>query len=123
MIDDTYNASPQAVRAAIDWLATQAGDRLLILGGLAELGDASETLMAELGRYASHAGIEHLVTCGTGDAIGRDVTSVRHFESVEALCDALPELPAAAVTLVKGSRSAQMDRVIDALTGRQGGLH
>lgn len=123
VIDDTYNASPHAVRAAIDWLATQAGDRLLILGGLAELGDASETLMAELGRYASHAGIEHLITCGTGDAIGRDVTSVRHFESIEALCDALPELPAAAVTLVKGSRSAQMDRVIDALTGRQGGLH
>lgn len=123
VIDDTYNASPQAVRAAIDWLATQPGVRLLILGGLAELGDASETFMAELGRYAVAAGIEHLVTCGTGVAIGRDVMSAQHFESVDALIDALSELPEAAVTLVKGSRSAHMDRVIDALTGRQGGLH
>lgn len=123
VVDDTYNASPQAVRAAIDWLSGQSGERLLILGGLAELGDASEQLMAELGRYAQAAGIDHLITCGAGHPIGREIAGVRHFETVDDLCAACAELPEASVTLVKGSRSAQMDRVVDALTGRAGGLH
>jgi len=123
VVDDTYNASPQAVRAAIDWLAAQSGQRLLVLGGLAELGSESEALMAELGRYAQAAGIEFLITCGQGRAIGRDVPVTTHFESIDALVDGVTLLPQADVTLVKGSRSARMDRLVDVLTGRMEGMH
>lgn len=123
VVDDTYNASPQAVRVAIDWLSAQPGERALILGELAELGAAGEQLMVDLGQYARAAGIEYLITCGAGAPIGRDFPGARHFETVDDLCAVCAELPDAAATLVKGSRSAQMDRVVDALTGRAGGLH
>ena len=123
LVDDTYNASPQAVRAAIDWLATCHGVRVLAMGGLSELGEVAESEMHMLGAYAKSKGIDRLVATGTAmpivEGYGADA---QYFPTHDGVCDFLTEnVRDANVILVKGSRSAQMDRVITAFKLRQGG--
>lgn len=122
LVDDTYNASPEAVTAAIDWLAGQAGTRVLILGGLAELGPNAFQAMHQLGVYAKERGIESLMTVAEGapiaDGFGAEAL---HFDSFEALAGELDDrLTHADVVLVKGSRASQMERVITLITATQG---
>jgi UDP-N-acetylmuramoyl-tripeptide--D-alanyl-D-alanine ligase len=123
LVDDTYNASPQAVRAAIDWLATCQGVRVLAMGGLSELGDVAESEMHTLGAYAKSKGIDRLVVTGTAMPIAEGYGADAHyFPTHREVSDFLTESARDAdVILVKGSRSAQMDRVITALKLRQGG--
>lgn len=118
VIDDTYNANPDSVIAAIAVLAARNGRRILVLGDLGELGDAAVELHAEVGRAARAAHIDDCYTLGrltaqTDQAFGSDA---RHFETVTELVATLePQLNAEATVLVKGSRAMRMERVVEGL--------
>ncbi len=118
LIDDSYNANPGSVRAAIDVLAGMSGRRVLALGTMAELGDAADDLHREVGAYAREAGIDALWTAGPHTACAAQAfgAGAEHFGSREALLAALPQLAQSGdVVLVKGSRSAGMEAVVAAL--------
>jgi len=120
VIDDTYNANPDSVAAAVELLASAPGERWLVLGDLAELGSGSERLHEELGRRVREAGIERLLTLGSASAAAARGfgSGARHFGHLEGLLAELSRLlPAPVYVLVKGSRSARMERVADALVG------
>jgi UDP-N-acetylmuramoyl-tripeptide--D-alanyl-D-alanine ligase len=115
LVDDTYNANPDSVRAAIDILAELPGPRLLVLGDMGEVGDQGPQFHAEVGEHARERGIEQLLTLGAQSVAMRG----RHFEDIAALNAAvLHELPNAASVLVKGSRFMQMERVIEAIVAQ-----
>ena len=122
VIDDTYNANPDSVRAAIDVLAGvgASGERVLVLGDRGAVGDQGPAFHAEIGRYAREHGITRLLLAGeatrhTADAFGQ---GAQHFERVEDLLLAAAGRDAAGnALLVKGSRFMRMERVVDALTG------
>lgn len=117
LLDDTYNANPGAVKAALDTLASFPAPRWCALGAMGELGEASEILHAEIGRYAAELGIDTLLTYGdaarsASAAFGRGL----HFDDHETLVrHVINTLPPATTLLVKGSRSAGMENVIAAL--------
>ena len=112
VIDDSYNANPDSVRAAIDVLAELAAPRLLVLGDMGEVGDQGPMFHAEVGEHARARGIENLLTLGEQSVAMRG----RHFADIDALNQAvLAELPKAASVLVKGSRFMKMERVIQAI--------
>ncbi len=118
VIDDTYNANPASVRAAIDVLAACTGRRVLALGDLGELGGDAAQLHRELGEYADRAGIDALYTVGTLSAQAAAVFTREHahFETQDALIAALlSQLGGDLTLLVKGSRSARMENVVNAL--------
>ncbi len=123
LIDDTYNANPSSVRAAIDTVVNLAGEPWLVLGDMGELGPDAEALHADIGGYARERGIARLYTLGTlsraaSEAFGADA---RHFEDRAALVAQLRQsLAPGVICLVKGSRSAGMERVLAELGG--GGL-
>lgn len=121
LVDDTYNASPGAVRAAIDWLALQQAPRVLVLGSLAELGGQSAALHRELGEYAREKGLDGLiVTEGdarhAGEGFGQDALPADSRDQAAEL--AARFLEAGGTVLVKGSRSARMETVTAALRER-----
>lgn len=123
LIDDTYNANPDSVRAAIDGLAALAGRRVLVLGDMGEVGDQGPQFHAEIGRAAAERGLQGLWTLGgaaraAAEAAAAAGLPVRHAESFEQLD--LDELAADAAdaVLVKGSRFMRMERVVVALRQR-----
>ncbi len=126
LIDDTYNANPDSVRAAIDVLGALPGRRVLVLGDMGEVGDQGPQFHAEAGRAAAEHGLQGLWTVGsaaraTADAAGAAGLAARHADSFEQLdLDALAADPADAM-LVKGSRFMRMERVVAALRARCGG--
>lgn len=129
LIDDSYNANPDSVRAAIDVLAGHEGARTLVLGDMAEVGEQGPQFHAEVGAYAKARGVHRLLglgaaTAGSVAAFGDGGT---HFESVDALCVQAAALATPGTTmLVKGSRSMRMERVVAALAGStaaDGGAH
>jgi UDP-N-acetylmuramoyl-tripeptide--D-alanyl-D-alanine ligase len=113
LVDDTYNANPDSVRAAIDVLAELPGPRLLVLGDMGEVGDQGPQFHAEVGDYARQRGIEQLLTLGD-QAVGM---KGRHFDSIEALLAAVHAAlgGGSASVLVKGSRFMKMERVVEAI--------
>ncbi|MDR5172337.1 UDP-N-acetylmuramoyl-tripeptide--D-alanyl-D-alanine ligase [Methylobacillus flagellatus] len=118
LIDDTYNANPASMRAAIDVLASQPGKRLLVVGDMGELGENEAALHAELGAYAKAAGVDALHALGglTAKAVEAYGSGASHHETVESLAASLlPELDADTTVLVKGSRFMRMERVVDLL--------
>jgi UDP-N-acetylmuramoyl-tripeptide--D-alanyl-D-alanine ligase len=120
LIDDSYNANPTSMRAGLDLLAAQPGRRLAVLGGMGELGPQADALHEAVGRHARAAGIEQLYALGPmAPAYARGFgTGAKTFDAAEALIAALQaELDSDAVLLVKGSRSARMERVVAALSG------
>ncbi|MBS0434011.1 MAG: UDP-N-acetylmuramoyl-tripeptide--D-alanyl-D-alanine ligase [Proteobacteria bacterium] len=128
LVDDTYNANPDSVRAAIDVLAALPGPRWLVLGDMGEVGNQGPAFHAEVGGYAQQRGVETL-WC-TGELMRHAAAAfagARHFESVEALIAELNNAPAAASIVVKGSRFMKMERVVAALAApdpqREGGAH
>ena len=117
LIDDSYNANPDSVRAAIEVLATMRAPRLLLLGDMGEVGARGPEFHAEVGAYAKERGIEHVWCAGalcehTTKAFG---AGARHFADTPLMASAVGELPAVASLLVKGSRFMQMERVVTAL--------
>ena len=124
VIDDSYNANPDSVRAAIDVLAARPAPRVLVLGDMGEVGDAGPAFHREIGAYARQTGIERLCTVGglareAADAFGE---GAEHFASVDALTRDIGSAVAAGTSvLVKGSRFMQMERIVAALTGERNG--
>jgi UDP-N-acetylmuramoyl-tripeptide--D-alanyl-D-alanine ligase len=122
LIDDTYNANPDSVRAAIDVLAALPAPRWLVLGDMGEVGDQGPAFHREVGAYASEKGIESLWAAGAESAsTAAPFAGARAFADVEALLAVLGEAPPAASVLVKGSRFMRMERVVAALTGESAG--
>lgn len=123
VVDDAYNANPLAVAAAVAMLAASPGPHTLVLGDMLELGPDAARFHAAVGEQCRQAGIETLVTVGAlaahaGAGFG---AGARHFDSVDALLDALASLPMTGTLLVKASRGARLERVVAALCEQGGG--
>jgi UDP-N-acetylmuramoyl-tripeptide--D-alanyl-D-alanine ligase len=124
LIDDSYNANPDSVRAAIDVLASLPGPRWLVLGDMGEVGDEGVAYHREVGAYAAQRGIEALWVVGSLCRHAADAfVGARHFDEVDALLGALGAAPPCASALVKGSRFMKMERVVAALLGQGGAPH
>jgi UDP-N-acetylmuramoyl-tripeptide--D-alanyl-D-alanine ligase len=123
LIDDSYNANPASMEAAIACLAALPAPRWFVMGDMAELGEAQRALHYGVGERARLAGIDRLYATGplsraAAEAFGPEA---RWFERVDALIEALArELDASVTLLVKGSRSARLERVVEALAAPQG---
>jgi UDP-N-acetylmuramoyl-tripeptide--D-alanyl-D-alanine ligase len=120
VIDDSYNANPDSVRAAIDVLATVAGRRSLVLGDMGEVGAMGPAFHREIGEYAREAGIERLLAVGelTADAVAAFGQGGAHFPDADALCAALVgDASQTDTILVKGSRFMRMERIVAKLVG------
>lgn len=119
LIDDSYNANPGSLRAALDALKPLAGECWLALGDMAELGEDAELAHREAGEDARSAGITRLFTFGRLSRLATQSfgENADHYEDQKALIAELESALQPGVTLlVKGSRSAHMDRVARALT-------
>ena len=118
LIDDSYNANPDSVRAAIDVLAGLPGPRWLVLGDMGEVGDHGPAFHREVGAYAKARGIDALWTVGHASADAAIAFSgARHFDAVPSLLAALAQAPDCAAVVVKGSRFMAMEQVVAALLG------
>lgn len=117
LVDDTYNANPDSMRAAIQVLADLPGPRLLVLGDMGEVGEQGPEFHAEAGLFAHAQGISHVLALG--DMAVHAVAAcpgAEHFSDVETLiARAKGLLPGVASVLVKGSRFMRMERVVEAL--------
>lgn len=122
LIDDTYNANPDSMKAALDVLKNTGANTVFVMGDMGELGTDAEAMHAQIGRYAKDSGIGRMYALGklTQAAVQAFGGSARHFASVEDLVAALQaEITTNDVVLVKGSRFMQMERVVNALVGSQ----
>ncbi|MDN6179576.1 MAG: UDP-N-acetylmuramoyl-tripeptide--D-alanyl-D-alanine ligase [Halomonas subglaciescola] len=117
LLDDSYNANPGAVKAALETLSRLPPPRWCALGAMGELGEASAALHADIGEYAAALGVEALYTLGDAARPASAAFGAgRHFDDYAALEKHLQNaLPTGTSLLVKGSRSAGMERLIAAL--------
>ncbi|HWA11643.1 MAG TPA: UDP-N-acetylmuramoyl-tripeptide--D-alanyl-D-alanine ligase [Burkholderiales bacterium] len=121
IIDDTYNANPESMKAAISVLAARSGAKLFVMGDMGELGEGAEDLHAAIGEFARRAGVDRLYALGrmSAAAVRSFGAQARHFESLEALAAAVAADAGTDDTiLVKGSRFMRMERVVEALAGQ-----
>jgi UDP-N-acetylmuramoyl-tripeptide--D-alanyl-D-alanine ligase len=122
VIDDTYNANPDSVRAAIDVLMQAPSPRVLVLGDMGEVGNEGRQFHIEIGAYARGRGIEQLFTLGdiaqhANQAFG---ARAKHFKDIESLIKAVDATNTPQTTLlVKGSRFMKMERLVHHLIGEQ----
>jgi UDP-N-acetylmuramoyl-tripeptide--D-alanyl-D-alanine ligase len=119
VIDDTYNANPDSVRAAIDVLAQAAAPRVLVLGDMGEVGTQGQQFHEEIAAYAIARGIGTVLVTGE---LARFMAGpqIQHFEQFDELLAALDSTLGSksdATVLVKGSRFMKMERVVAHLTG------
>ncbi len=123
VIDDTYNANPDSMLAAIDVLAARPSPRVLVMGDMGEVGDNGPEFHREVGAYAKARGIDALYALGDAsrDACAAYGSEARHCDDVTALVAQLQQAGygPAATYLVKGSRFMKMERVVDAVTSPQ----
>ena len=121
LVDDSYNANPDSVRAAIGLLATLPGPHWLVLGDMGEVGDQGPAFHAEVGAFACASGIEQCWTVGAQCAAAATAygPGARHFDTTDQLIAALATPPACASVLVKGSRFMRMETVVSALQQRR----
>src|SRR5690606_35527455 len=115
LVDDSYNANPDSVRAAIDVLAQAPGPRLLVLGDMGEVGAEGPAFHREVGAYAAERGIEQLFALGAAsmDSVAAFGAGAQHFQDLDALLRALDAtLDGRQHVLVKGSRFMRMERVV-----------
>ena len=119
LIDDSYNANPSSVRAAIEVLAGLDGRRWLVLGDMAELGRFAQGAHAEIGTFARERGVERLFATGALAALAVESfgAGATWFADAPSLAQALQGAPADVRMLIKGSRVNRLERVVDALTG------
>ena len=122
LIDDSYNANPDSVRAAIDVLAGCPGPTALVLGDMGEVGAQGPAFHAEVGRYAKEKGICSLLATGvlSKESVAAFGDGGRHFDDWTEIASSLR---AAGTILVKGSRFMKMERVVAALTGEKEAAH
>ena len=118
VIDDTYNANPDSMRAAIDVLASIPGQRIFVMGDMGEAGTAAGQFHDEIGGYAKSHGIDRLLCLGDLSAAAAHNFGAggQHYGRIEDLIKALRgELDEHTTILVKGSRFMKMERVVAAL--------
>lgn len=118
IIDDTYNANLRSVLAAVEVLSKRQGQRILVLGDLGELGDFTQCHHEEIGRVAREKGINRLMTCGKQSEFSTKAfgDSAKHYPSQHKLAqDLLACLDKNTTVLIKGSRSAAMEKVVHEL--------
>ena len=124
LIDDTYNANPGSVKAAIDALTAFEGQRWLVLGDMGELGEEAEALHADIGRYARAAGFDQLISVGPLSAaaamqfVQGQICST-HDLAVAYLQQHIARQAGRINILIKGSRSARMELIVRAMTDQQ----
>ncbi|WP_431476176.1 UDP-N-acetylmuramoyl-tripeptide--D-alanyl-D-alanine ligase [Massilia eburnea] len=118
LIDDTYNANPDSVRAAIDVLAKAKAPRVLVLGDMGEVGTQGKEFHEEVAAYAATKGIEHFFATGTLAA--HMAPHAEHHQEFDALLQAVSAAATPdATVLIKGSRFMKMERVVQHLIGSQ----
>ena len=130
LIDDSYNANPTSLDAGLQLLAALPGERWAVLGGMAELGATADSLHVEAGKSARALGLDRLYVTGamsphyaTGFGEGTRVFAT-HAELIAALQADVATCASPLTLLVKGSRSARMETVVQALVGgADGGVH
>ncbi len=118
VIDDSYNANPASLRAAIEVLTQAAGKKILVMGDMGELGVEAARLHAEMGAEAKALGVNKLLALGelSSYAVKEFGSGAQHFQSIEDLLETLkPELDKDSTVLVKGSRFMKMERVVKEL--------
>ena len=124
VIDDSYNANPESMKAALRVLAEEHGRKVFVMGDMGELGGESAAMHAEVGAFAKQSGIDALMATGEASrhavqAFGR---GAMHFDDPDALSRAaVNESSHGATILVKGSRFMRMERIADALAGKGAG--
>lgn len=127
ILDDTYNASPASVRAALDTLAARRAGRraVVVLGDMLELGTLSDAAHREVGRFVAALPADELVGLGRATALtveaarGAGLANAHHMATFEdTVAHLLKRLTPGDVVLVKGSRGMRMERVVDALVAR-----
>jgi UDP-N-acetylmuramoyl-tripeptide--D-alanyl-D-alanine ligase len=121
VIDDTYNANPDSVLAAIDLLAAAPTPRVLVLGDMGEVGVRGPEFHREVGHYAREREIDALFAIGplTHETVQAFGPHAAHFDDINALIAALrPSLQPGTTVLIKGSRFMQMERVVRALVAQ-----
>jgi UDP-N-acetylmuramoyl-tripeptide--D-alanyl-D-alanine ligase len=126
VLDDTYNANPDSMRAAIDVLAASPGARYLVMGDMGEVGASGPAYHREIGAYARERGIARLYALGdlAREAVDAFGAGAVHFENADKLAAQVAHDARAGVTLlIKGSRFMRMERVVAALCGKAGGAH
>ena len=119
LLDDTYNANPDSVRAGIDVLAATIGKKVLVLGDMGEIGEMSAQFHDEIGGYAKSQGIDRLFALGEASALAAHNFGAggEHYTHVDQLIEALTaELTPETTVLVKGSRFMRMERVTNAIS-------
>ena len=119
VIDDTYNANPDSMRAAIDVLAAYPAPRILVVGDMGEVGAQGKEFHEEIGAYAQTRGIDTVLATGE---LARHLAAsgAQHYEQFDELLAALDKKLGSntdATVLVKGSRFMKMERVVQHLTG------
>jgi UDP-N-acetylmuramoyl-tripeptide--D-alanyl-D-alanine ligase len=123
VIDDSYNANPESMRAALRVLGEERARKVFVMGDMGELGAHAGAMHAEVGVYAREVGVDALLAMGPAsrEAVDAFGPGARHFTDIESLREAArAEAAAGAAILVKGSRFMQMERVADALAGEGG---
>jgi UDP-N-acetylmuramoyl-tripeptide--D-alanyl-D-alanine ligase len=122
LVDDSYNANPDSVRAAIDVLAELPSPRFLVLGDMGEVGDRGPEFHTEIGAHALQRGIDQLVCTGElSRHAAQAFAGARHHDTFDALLtDVQKTVSGCASVLVKGSRFMKMERVVDAISTQAG---
>lgn len=118
LIDDTYNASVPAMKSAIDVLASYPGERWLIVGDMAELGEYSEQMHREVGEHAAQAAVNRVFTTGRDSRVISERCGGDHFDSKEALIAhvvAMIKTQTPDTILIKGARGMAMEAVVTAI--------
>jgi UDP-N-acetylmuramoyl-tripeptide--D-alanyl-D-alanine ligase len=118
VIDDTYNANPDSMKAAIDVVSSQNTRCLFVMGDMGELGKDSQQMHKEIGAYAKEKGINQLFSFGEKSRLASEAfgQNAQHFDTLESLLEALRSHMKSGVTvLVKGSRFMKMERVVNAI--------
>ena len=111
VLDDTYNANPQSMKAAIDAISNFSGDKVLVLGSMGELGKDSKKLHQEIGEYARQLNIHQLLT------IGEDAKEYQgtQFEDISSIYEAIKNNHKGSTILIKGSRMMRLNELVDIL--------
>lgn len=122
VIDDSYNANVASVKAAIDLLVSYKGPKVLVFGDMGELGDQTQMYHQQIGEYAQQKGVDALLSIGQFSHYASQVltNTGQHCDSIDAVMEQIQRLIKASITanktpiniLVKGSRSAKMERVV-----------
>ena len=115
VLDDTYNANPSSLVAGVEVLKLAGGERVLVLGDMAELGEAAPDIHRRAGELAQRLGVHRLFAVGdlSRHAVAGFGAGAKHYSSQEALIDDLRGM----TVLVKGSRVTRMERVVEQVTG------